>query len=348
MKWLKKIFKVIGVLLVVLIGLLYIFDYEYILKGIRVVYLTGHKTAYIDDTPNFDTRIIKKGNTQSWNFHENYNKAKPTEDLVQTNADYKSLTNSFSMAKSITTALLFKAIDDGYIESLNTKVTSILPEVKGAFAKELTVGDLSSMSSGLDWNYDDNIRDVILGLEVFEKPGQSFKYLSGATQLLGMAIEKTTKQNISDYLSNSFWKPMGMESDALWQLDSEKSGLEKVYCCVTSNARDFGRFGQLWLHNGKWNNQQLIPENLAKLAQEPRFKESPMYGYGLWLSNYRNKKISYMRGILGQYVIWQANFKVEHVLFLDIETVPIHENFDELSEDLQNLYICWVCCYKRR
>ena len=117
-----------------------------------------------------------------------------------------------------------------------------------------------------------------------------------------MIIEKATKQNLSNYLSTYFWQPMGMKNDALWQIDSKDSGMEKAYCCITSNARDFGRFGKLWSDNGAWNGTQIIPENLAKLAQQPRFEGSP-YGYGLWLSNYRGKKISYMRGILGQYVI---------------------------------------------
>lgn len=341
MKWVKKTLQFIGALLLLAIALLYIFDYEYILKGIRVVYLTGHKTAYIDDTPHFDTHTIKKGNTQEWPLHENYNKAEPTEALKQINKDLgttafliikndsiyyenyaenysaESQTNSFSMAKSITSALLFKAIDEGLIGSLDTKVNSILPEVQGEFANELTVGDLSSMSSGLNWNenytspfsvtarayYHNNIRELIVGLEVVEKPGQSFNYLSGATQMLGMVLEKATKQTLSNYLSTSFWQPMGMHSDALWQVDSAESGLEKVYCCIASNARDYGRFGQLWLHNGLWNGQQLISKNLAEIAQQPRFKENPVYGYGLWVSDYRNKKISYMRGILGQYVI---------------------------------------------
>ena len=341
MRWIKSFFKFIVVVILLAITLLYIFDYEYILKGVRVVYITGHKTAYIDDIPYFKNRKIKKGTTQKWSFHENYNKSSAPKNLTATNKELgtvaylvikdnklfyenyadsysnKSLTNSFSMAKSITTALLFKAIDEGYIKSLDTKVNTIFPELKGTYANELTVGDLSSMASGLNWNenyispfsmtakayYDTNIRDLILDLEVNEKPGKKFKYLSGATQLLGMVIEKTTKQHLADYLSKSFWQPMGMESDALWMLDGEKSGLEKSYCCIASNARDFGRFGQLWSNNGKWNNKQLISENLAKLVQDPRFEESPIYSYGLWLSNYKGKKIFYMRGILGQYVI---------------------------------------------
>ena len=337
----KKALTFIGVVLIIVIGALYILDYDYILKGIRVVYLTGHKTAYIDDGVHFENHTIKKGTTQKWELHKNYNKAEPTESLLKTNSDLgtvayliikndkiyyenyakgyskESLTNSFSMAKSVVTALLFKAIDDGHIKSLDTKVITILPDLKGSFAKEVTVGDLSSMASGLNWNesytspfsvtakayYAKEIRKLILGLEISEKPGQSYKYLSGATQLLGITIEKAIKQNLSDYLSSNFWQPMGMENDALWQIDSKESGMEKAYCCIASNARDFGRFGRLWSDNGSWNGKQLIPKNLAKLAKEPRFKNSPEYGYGLWLSNYRNKKISYMRGILGQYVI---------------------------------------------
>ena len=341
MKWIQKIFKFIGIVLLLAVGLLYIFDYDYILKGVRVVYLTGHTTAYIDDTSHFDTHTVKKGTTQEWALHKNYNKAVPTDALLKTNKELgttsfiiikndsifyeqytegyskESQTNSFSMAKSVITAMLFKAIDQGLIPSIHTKVQSILPEISGPYAAELTVGDLSSMASGLNWNesytspfsitanayYNSHIRDLILGLKVVDKPGQSFKYLSGATQVLGMVIEKASQQSLSEYLSANFWKPMGMHSDALWQIDSQESGLEKAYCCIASNARDFGRFGQLWSNNGTWNGQQIIPESLAKMAQLPRFPNSPIYGYGLWLSNYKNKKIAYMRGILGQYVI---------------------------------------------
>lgn len=341
MKKLKKVLLWLIVIFSLLIGLLYVFDYDYILKGVRVVYFTGHTTAFIDDTPYFDTHTIENGNVRPWQLHKQYNTIPATEKLnathnsletvaylivkndsifheyYATNYSKKSRTNSFSMAKSIVTALLFKAIEQGYIESLDTKVITFLPEIKGKFAHELTVGDLSSMASGLNWdesysspfsltakaNYDSNIREVILNLKVTEKPGQSFKYLSGATQVLGMVLEKATHQTLANYLSENFWKPMGMSQKALWQLDSNKSNIEKTFCCIASNARDFARFGQLWLNNGKCNNQQIVPEHLAIKAQQGRFKSTPHYGYGLWLSNYKGKKVSYMRGILGQYVI---------------------------------------------
>jgi len=281
----KKILKWMLIVISVIVTLLYIFDFDYILKGIRVVYFTGHTTAFIDDTPYFDTHTIEKGKVQPWDLHTKYNQTAATKKLDSTHKalgtvafmivkndsifhEYytdgysnQSQTNSFSMAKSITTAMLFKAIDQGYIKSLDTPVHTFFPEIAGEYA--------------------------ILGLKVTEKPGESFKYLSGATQLLGMVIEKATQQTLSKYLSENFWKPMGMSQDALWQLDSDESALEKTFCCVASNARDFGRFGQLWMKNGKWNGKQLIPEELAIKAQQPRFKESSNYGYSLWLANFK-------------------------------------------------------------
>ena len=116
----------IGVIAII-IALLYLTDYDYIIKGVRVVYLTGHTTAYIDDHPSFENeRIPASSNPQPWAVHEDYNKVEPTQKLSETNnkfgtvaflvikndsiwyEDYaenygkESQTNSFSMAKSIT------------------------------------------------------------------------------------------------------------------------------------------------------------------------------------------------------------------------------------------------------
>lgn len=301
------------------------------------MYFRGHASAYIDDYPEFDNRKIKNGKTQKWPIHKNYNSVEATQDLNQTNKslgtvafliikndsiwyeDYAknygrtSKTNSFSMAKSITSALLGKAIQQGKIKSLQQPVAEFFPQ----FDQRLTVGDLSSMASGLNWDESyynpfsmtaqaylrSDIRSLILDLRVVDTPGKKFKYLSGNTELLGMVIEKATGKKLSNYLSKNFWKPMGMQSDALWQLDSQEDGLEKTYCCIASNARDFARFGKLYKDYGNWQGKQLLDSTFVKTSIHPRFKESPTYGYGFWLSNYKDKEIFVMRGILGQYVI---------------------------------------------
>ena len=276
----------IGVIAII-IALLYLTDYDYIIKGVRVVYLTGHTTAYIDDHPSFENeRIPASSNPQPWAVHEDYNKVEPTQKLSETNnkfgtvaflvlkndsiwyEDYaenygkESQTNSFSMAKSITSALLGKAIKDGFITDLDQPVGDFYPQYAGS---GVTVGDLSSMASGLDWDesytspfsvtarsyYDDNLAATILNQEVIETPGKSYKYLSGSTQLLGMVIKKATGKTLSTYVTDSFWEPMGFENEALWQLDDSENRLEKSYCCIASNARDFARFGKLYSNLGK-------------------------------------------------------------------------------------------------
>ena len=338
MKVFLRIIGIIAGVVALLVLLLYIFNYEYILKGIKVIYLKGHATAYIDDYSEFANREISAGkNYEPWPESKEYNVATPTEKLQRTNKDLgtvayliikndsiwfekyydgygpDSKTNSFSMAKSITVSLLGKAIEEGKIKSLQEPVSDFFP----SFDKSLTVGDLASMSSGLNWNEDyynpfsetarayfgKNIRKEALDLKVTGKPGTSFKYLSGNIILLGMLIEKATGKTLSQYLSENFWKPLGMKNDALWQLDSRKSGMEKAYCCIASNARDFARFGKLYEHEGNWNGNQILDTAFVEKATHPRFKDSPEYGYGFWLKNYRNKRIFYMRGVLGQYVI---------------------------------------------
>lgn len=343
MKFLKKLFKWLVIVIGIIILLLYIFDYGYIIRGTRIVYLTGHDTAFIDDYPYFENDIIEKGNNPiPWPNHKNHNTVNETEKLLKVNKDWgtvayviikndsiwfenyydgfdeNSKTNSFSMAKSIVTSLLGKAIMDGHIKSLDQPISDFYPEY--AYAKT-TVGDLASMASGLDWvehytspfsvtaraNYDDDLAETILNQKVVKTPGVEFEYLSGSTQLLGMIIKKATGKQLATYLSESFWKPLGAENDALWQLDDDENKLAKAFCCISSNAKDFARFGKLYKDGGKWNGKQLLDSAFVAKSITPRFKESPEYGYGWWLKNVENKQFFMMRGHLGQYVIVQPN-----------------------------------------
>ncbi|SFW28418.1 CubicO group peptidase, beta-lactamase class C family [Sinomicrobium oceani] len=341
MKVVKAFFKWLLIVLITVIAGLYLFGYGYLIKAVVTIYGTGHTTAYLEDYTAFDNRTIAAGKGQPWPIHKNYNKTHATENLEAIHKklgtvafliikndslwfekyyedyDIKSRSNSFSMAKSIVSAMLGKAIMEGKIKSLDQPVSDFFPEFSEGTAARLTVGDLSSMSSGLNWDesyyspfsvttrayFDHNLREIILGLRVTEQPGESYKYLSGNTELLAMVLEKATGRTLSGYLSEKFWKPLGAESDAFWQLDSEKDGLEKAYCCIASNARDFARFGKLYKDYGVWNGEQLLDSAFISKSITPRFADAPHYGYGFWLSDYNHKKVFYMNGHLGQYVI---------------------------------------------
>lgn len=339
MKIFKKLLKWLAIVIGLVILILYIFDYNYILKGVRVVYFTGHNTAFIDDYPYFENDIIKKGeHPNPWPNHKNYNTVRETEKLSSVNKDWgtvayviikndsiwfenyydgfdeNSKTNSFSMAKTITTSLLGKAIMDGYIKSLDQPITDFYPEYGDI---KTTVGDLASMCSGLNWvehytspfsltaraNYDNDLAETILDLKIVRTPGEKFKYSSGDTQLLGMIIQKASGKSLAKYLSESFWKPLGATNDAFWQLDDKENRLAKAFCCISSNAKDFARFGKLYKDYGKWNGKQILDSVFAVKSVKPRFEESPEYGYGWWIMDNHDGHFFMMRGHLGQYVI---------------------------------------------
>ncbi len=341
MKFLKKLFKWIVILIGLLIVVLYATDTDYLLKAVRTIYLTGHSTAYLEDYKKFDNEPIAIGTPQPWPEHKDYNTVKETETLKKINKangtiayviikndsiwfeNYydgfgeNSKTNSFSMAKSYVSGLMGKAIQQGYIKSLDQPVSDFLPTFSEGLAAKMTVGDLSSMCSGTNWDeayysplsittrayFDDDLKKVMLGLKVVDEPGKVYKYASGDTQLLAMVIEKATGKKMYKYLEESFWKPLGCENATLWQVDSKENDLVKAYCCIASNAKDFARYGKLFKDHGKWNGKQILDSAFVAKSIKPRFKESPEYGYGWWLKHQNGKDFFMMRGHLGQYVI---------------------------------------------
>ena len=338
----KKIAQTLGLALVVLFGLLYVSRYKYLLTAISTIYLKGHTTAYLSDYKNFENRVLDPSeNPQPWPLHSRFNTVSLNEVQEQINLDNQtaaflvikndslffekyydgysqdSKSNAFSMAKSYVSALLGKAIMDGYIKSLDQAVKDFIPELKGAYADEVTVGDLASMASGQRWDeayyspvsvttaayFVEDLEKLILDQPIDQAPGKSFIYKSGTTQLLAMVIVKATGKNLTDYLYESFWNPMGAEHQALWQLDSEENGMEKAYCCITSNARDFARLSKLYKNHGKWDVKILLDSTFIAKSLTPRFEDSQQYGYSWWLKNYKGYKVFMNRGHLGQYVI---------------------------------------------
>jgi len=342
MKFLKNLLKYLAVILLLAVGVLYLTDTDYLLKAVRTIYMKGHKTAYLEDYKHFDNQTIAASNKPvPWPNHKEYNTVRETQKLKDLHRstgsvafviikndsvwfenyydgfDEGSKSNSFSMAKSYTSGLMQKAIQEGYIESLDQPICDFLPAFCEGLAAKTTVGDLSSMCSGTNWDeayysplsittrayFDDNLAKVINGLEVVEEPGQKFKYASGDTQMLAMVVEQATGKKIYDYLEESFWKPLGTEHEAFWQVDSEDHDLVKAYCCIASNAKDFARYGKLFKDYGRWQGQQILDSAFVARSVRPRFPESPQYGYGWWLANAAGKDLFYMRGHLGQYVI---------------------------------------------
>jgi len=343
--FIKRFFITLFVLIIFIVIGLYLTGNQYLLKAVRLTYLKGEITANIDDYVDFDTRMVEAGEIQTWRYSDDFNKVpltnilekeltqlKTAGFLVVKNGEIitekyfgeyneKSLTNSFSVAKTFTTMLLGKAIEDGFIENINQSIVDYLPEYKNdSLAKLCTIGDLSAMTAGFDWDenyylplnvttkayYGDNINQQMFRYCFNSISGKKYEYKSGSTQLLGIIISRATGKKLSDYLSEKFWKPLGMEVSAPWSLDQE-NGMEKAHCCVSARLRDFAKMGQLLLQNGKWKNVQLLDSAFVNLMTTPNTingkVSNPSYGYGIWTDYKHNPKMYSMVGHLGQKVI---------------------------------------------
>lgn len=337
---LKKTFNIVLLIIAAIILVIYMTGYNYLFTALRLTYLRGKNSSSIDDGKYFPANLILKGNPKPWPLASDYNRkplpAKLNKHLQETetvsfvaiqhgqiiqehywdNYSRNTANNSFSMAKTITVLLLGKAIDDGRISSADAHFSDFYPEFsRKKHAQNLTLRDLATMQAGLDWKedyknpflpnakayYGSALADVVFSTNFKENPGQHFEYQSGATQLLGFAIGKSLGEPLSSYASAKLWKPLGMEHNAKWTTDD--LSVEKSFCCIESNARDWAKIGLLLINDGKFDGVPLISPSFVNQMTTPAEHSGGAYGMGLWINNDTRVKHYYLRGLYGQYVI---------------------------------------------
>ncbi len=326
--------------IVVVVILIYMFLPYYARQAII------HQYPGIEDYKIFYNRVVEAGTYIPWEEDTAYNTMTIADSTMEKIESYEpvaflviqdnkilyekywegysdsSLSNSFSAAKSIVGLLIGAAIDDGSIKSVEQRVADFLPSFREGGKEQISIKNLLTMSSGLDWDeeyaslfspttdayYTNDLRKLVNSLGMMEEPGKRYYYRSIDSEVLAMIVQAATGKTISEYASEKYWKNIGARHDALWCLD-HKDGMEKAYCCFNSNARDFARWGQLILNDGKWEGRQLISETYlhkmltpAKYLTDDDGLHVDYYGYQWWLMNYKGYNIPYMRGILGQYV----------------------------------------------
>jgi CubicO group peptidase (beta-lactamase class C family) len=225
---------------------------------------------------------------------------------------------SFSVAKSFTSTMVGAAIKDGYIKSLDDKVTQYIPEMKGSAYDDVSVAQLLTMTSGIKWNedYEDPRSDVARFNEHKAEPGvdvtvsymrtlpreapagSKWVYKTGETNLIGVLVSKATGKTLSDYLAEKVWTPLGMEQDGSWLLGS--TGHEISGCCMQASTRDFARFGQFMLGGAMIGGKAVLPEGwIAKATTKQADIGDPGRGYGYQWWTYDDGSYA-AQGIFGQ------------------------------------------------
>ena len=225
---------------------------------------------------------------------------------------------SFSVAKSFTSTLVGAALKDGFIKSLDDKVSLYIPELKDSAYDEVSVRQLLTMTSGVKWNedYDDPNSDVAkfnnhkpeAGGEALvsymrklprEVPaGTRWLYSTGETNLVGTLVQRATQKPLATYLAEKVWGPAGMEQQATWLLS--KTGQEIGGCCVQASPRDYARMGQFILNGATVNGQSIVPDDWwAQATTKQADIGTPGRGYGYQWWTYDDGSFT-ARGIFGQ------------------------------------------------
>ena len=319
----------------------------YFWKALSATYLQGHSTAHIDDADNFAQRKIATAQPLAWEKDAMFNKEPLNSATLSYLQQYKSAaflvakngkllhetyfapynessrTNSFSVAKTVTTMQVGMAVQQGLIPSFDTPITQFLPEFKdNTSGSKATISQVSAMKSGHDWTekyylplnvttdlyYGTNAEKLVLNQGFERAPGTEYEYSSGSTQLLGVILKraiqaKNPQSNVSEHLSQSLWQPLGMEKDGIYTLDrvSDQAGMERTYCCIFATARDYAKLGQLLLQDGQWGGKQLLDKAFVELMRQPDLQ--PFYGHSLWMDWKYKHPFYFMQGHQGQYVI---------------------------------------------
>ena len=238
---------------------------------------------------------------------------------------------SFSVAKSFTSTLAGAALSDGFIKSLDDKVSVYIPDLKGSAYDDVSVRQLLTMTSGVRWNedYGDPNSDVArfnnhkpeAGIDALVSymrklprdvpAGTRWLYSTGETNLVGILVSQATKKPLADYLAEKVWQPVGMEQPATWLLS--KTGQEISGCCIQASARDYARFGQFILDGAKVQGQSIVPDDWLAAATTSRTSiGQPGRGYGYQWWTYDSGSFA-ARGIFGQGIFIDPQRKIVSV-----------------------------------
>lgn len=187
-----------------------------------------------------------------------------------------SVNTSFSMAKSVVSLLIGKAVEDGYIASVKQPISDYITEFDGLKIGENTIEDLLIMRSNIVYEedkflwfgddsltywYDDLQSLALKHTDTTDKYNGKFHYNNYHPLLLGIILQRSTHVSVSEYFEREIWQKSGAEYEASWSLDGSKSGFEKLESGINFKAIDFAKIGSLVLHGGFWNGTQIISKD---------------------------------------------------------------------------------------
>lgn len=287
-------------------------------------------STFNPELSSFEIEYTKHNKTMSKDLN-GFIKDTKTTSLIVARDDYiilegygngyysSSLNTSFSMAKSVVSLLIGKAVEEGYIESIEQPISNYIQEFKGLDIGKNTIEDLLLMRSNIVYDEDkflwfgddsltyfsSDLRKLALEhTQTTDEYNGKFHYNNYHPLLLGIILERTTGVSVSQYFQKKLWEPLYTQYDASWSLDSEKSGFEKMESGINFRSIDFIKIGTMILNGGKVYVHQIISEEWLKKSTlcdfpinesdyEGTFLEGKNIGYKYMWYTYPNPKSGY-------------------------------------------------------
>ncbi len=230
------------------------------------------------------------------------------EQYYSDDFDKDSLHHIYSCTKSITSAAIGIAIDEGYIKDVNQTVLEYFPEYNienpDPLKETMTIRHFLTMSAGLDWkeieySYDDernsfnqwlqsdDLVKFVLDRPLIHVPGQEYDYSTGYSHVLSAIIKKSTGLQIDVFTNEKIFQPLGI-TDYYWPTD--ENGLPYGGMGMRLTPRDMAKIGYLYLKNGWWENKQIVSEEWVFESSQQhisrRYIPDYYYGYHWWVSSF--------------------------------------------------------------
>jgi len=244
-----------------------------------------------------------------------------------------------SITKSLTSALIGIAIDQGLINGVDDKLLTFFPrydDIENPDERKqlITLEHVLSMSAGFQWDEtstlytdregkfnpeNDAIKMVlssdwikyVLDLPMSAEPGTKFVYNSGCSHLLSAIIENTTGQSAEYFAKENLFNRLGITE---WVWEADPNGITTTGWGLYLHPVNMAMFGYLYLNNGRLNGEQIVPEAWVKESTAKHIKWVCNeffgdYGYQWW--RFRGKAVEdyletndlfYAWGYLGQYI----------------------------------------------
>lgn len=228
-------------------------------------------------------------------------------------------TSSFllhSASKSVTSALVGIAIEQGYIESVDTPLAQYFPELydrEDTRWQRITIRHLLTHTSGIDcgdtefedeWRASDNWIEFVLNRPMAHEPGTFFNYSTANTHLLCAVLQQATGEDLYEFGKEYLFDPVGMDSV---RIDTDAQGISDGGNGIYMDIYDMARFGLLYLNGGEWQGRQVIPAEWVEESTTLQFERdsgSADYGYQWWVRTFGDNDYPafFAQGHAGQYI----------------------------------------------